>query len=87
MFSCSAFLFLGITAWLSVSLQNPQKAHEKSCCVSFGKTGWQHKDREKKVLECIAALLGFGNIIESLGCTCWCHNSNWTRSGDRVYYC
>lgn len=24
---------------------------------------------KKKVLECVTALLGFGNIIESLGCT------------------
>lgn len=61
MFSCSAFLFLGIAACLSVSLQNSQKAHEKSCSVSFGKTGWQWKERKKKVLECVTALLGFGN--------------------------
>lgn len=49
MFSCSAFLFLGIAAWLSVSLQNSQKAHEKSCSVSFGKTGWKWKERKKSV--------------------------------------
>lgn len=48
MFSCSALLFLRITAWLRVSLQNSQKAHERSCCVSFGKTGWRRKERGKK---------------------------------------
>jgi len=54
MFSCSTFLFLGITAWQRVSLQNPQKAHEKNCCISFGKTGWQRKEK-KNVLECVTA--------------------------------
>lgn len=24
------------------------KAHEKNCCVSFGKAGWQRKEREGK---------------------------------------
>lgn len=87
MFSCSAVLFLGITAWQSVSLQISQKAHEKNCCVSFGKTGWQRK-KKKEVLECVTALLGFGKITESLGCTYWCHNSNRTRNslGDRAHY-
>lgn len=52
MFSCSAVLFLGITAWQSVSLQNSQKAHEKNCCVSFGKTGWQRKKKKRSVRMC-----------------------------------
>lgn len=43
--------------------------------------------KKKEVLECVTALLGFGKITESLGCTYWCHNSNWTRNslGDRAH--
>jgi len=86
MFSCSTFLFLGITAWQRVSLQNPQKAHEKNCCISFGKTGWQRKEK-KNVLECVTAWLYWDmEMSESFGCTDGCHHSNWTRNlfGDRV---
>lgn len=80
MFSCSTFLFLGITAWQCVSLQNSQKAHEKSCCISFGKTGWQCKKKKIKSVRMCYSFIGDLEMSESFGCTDGCHHSNWTQN-------